>query len=62
MELAQSLNGVTKAKQILDLPTYESMGDFPCHCDIEMKNVQFSYDGKTNILSNCNLYVAEGEK
>lgn len=62
MELAQSLNGVTKAKQILDLPTYESTGDFPCHCDIEMKNVQFSYDGKTNILSNCNLYVAEGEK
>lgn len=62
MELAQSLNGVTKAKQILDLPIYESKGDFPNHCDITMKNVQFSYDGKTNILSNCNLRVAEGEK
>lgn len=62
MELAQSLNGVTKAKQILDLPIYESKGDFPSHCDISMKNVQFSYDGKTTILSNCNLHVAEGEK
>lgn len=62
MELAQSLNGVTKAKQILDLPIYESKGDFPSHCDITMKNIQFSYDGKTNILSNCNLHVAEGEK
>ena len=62
MELAQSLNGVTKAKQILDLPIYESKGDFPSHCDISMKNVQFSYDGKTTILSNCNLHVAEGER
>jgi len=62
MELAQSLNGVTKTKQILDLPVYESAGDFPEHCDITINHVRFSYDGKTEVLSDCNLRVAEGEK
>lgn len=62
MELAQSLNGVIKTKQILDLPIYENTGDFPKKYDIDMKNVGFSYDGKTEILSNCNLHISEGEK
>ena len=31
MELAQSLNGVKKAKQILDLPIFDSVGDFQSH-------------------------------
>lgn len=62
MELAQSLNGVIKTKQILDLPIYENTGDFPKKHDIDMKNVGFSYDGKTEILSNCNLHISEGEK
>lgn len=62
MELAQSLNGVIKTKQILDLPIYENTGDFPIKHDIDIKNVGFSYDGKTEILSNCNLHISEGEK
>ena len=62
MELAQSLNGVLKTKQILDLPIYENTGDFPTKHNIDMKNVRFSYDGKTEILSNCNLHISEGEK
>lgn len=64
MELAQSLNGVIKTKQILDLPIYESTGDFPNKCDIEMKHVHFSYkvNGSDNVLSDCSLQVAEGEK
>ncbi len=59
---AQALNGVTKTKEILELPVYESDGDFPTHCDIAVKNISFSYDGKKNVLENCSLYVAEGEK
>lgn len=59
---AQALNGVTKTKEILELPVYESDGDFPIHCDIAVKNISFSYDGKKNVLENCSLYVAEGEK
>lgn len=59
---AQALNGVTKTKEILELPVYESDGDFPAHCDIAVKNISFSYDGKKNVLENCSLYVAEGEK
>lgn len=59
---AQALNGVTKTKEILKLPVYESDGDFPTHCDIAVKNISFSYDGKKNVLENCSLYVAEGEK
>lgn len=62
MELAQSLNGVIKTKQILDLPIYESTGDFPKKYDIELKNVCFSYDGKKEVLTNCNLHISEGEK
>lgn len=62
MELAQSLNGVKKTKQILDLPVFDSKGDFPKEYDITLNAVSFSYDGKTNVLENCNLHVSEGEK
>lgn len=62
MELAQSLNGVKKTKQILDLPVFDSKGDFPKEHDITLNAVSFSYDGKTNVLENCNLHVSEGEK
>ena len=62
MELAQSLNGVKKAKQILDLPIFDSVGDFPKSHDVTLKAVRFSYDGKTDVLTDCGLHVAEGEK
>lgn len=62
MELAQSLNGVKRTKQILDLPVFDSKGDFPKEHDITLNAVSFSYDGKTNVLENCNLHVSEGEK
>lgn len=62
MELAQSLNGVKKTKQILDLPVFDSKGDFPKEHDITLNAVSFSYNGKTNVLENCNLHVSEGEK
>lgn len=62
MDFAQSLNGVAKAKEILDLPVYQGGGDFPTQFDIEMRHVGFSYDGKTNVLENCSLQVAHGEK
>ena len=62
MELAQSLNGVKKTKQILDLPVFDSKGDFPKEHDITLNAVSFSYDEKTNVLENCNLHVSEGEK
>ena len=60
--LAQALNGIEKTKEILDLPVFEGGGDFPARHDIELKNVGFSYDGKTNVLSGCNLRLADGEK
>ena len=62
MELAQALNGVLKTKQILDLPVYESKGAFPACHDIELNNINFSYDGKTDVLKDCNLHIAQGEK
>lgn len=62
MELAQSLNGVRKAKQILDLPIFDSVGDFPKSHDVTLKAVRFSYDGKPDVLTDCDLHVAEGEK
>lgn len=68
---AQALNGVTKAREILELPVYEGGGAFPERHDIEIKNVSFSYkagpaaeDGTetTDILKNCSLYIGSGEK
>ncbi len=59
---AQALNGVKKTKEILDLPVYEGGGAFPACCDIEMINVRFLYDGKTDVLKACNLHVSAGGK
>lgn len=62
MELAQSLNGVEKVKQILSLPVFDEKGEFPKKHDIEFKNVSFSYDKKKKIIENCSFRIKEGEK
>lgn len=59
---AEVLNGVVKVKEILDIPIYESCGDFPAEHDIDLHDVSFSYDGKTNVLEHCNLHIKAGEK
>lgn len=58
---AQVLTGVTKTQEILSIPTYEGGGDFSENHDIELRNVRFSYDGKTNVLEQCSLTVRDGE-
>lgn len=60
--LAQVLDGVRKADEILKIPSYEGGGDFPAKHDITLKNVNFAYDGKNNILRNGNLKIGDGEK
>ena len=62
MELAQSLNGVEKVKQILELPVFDEKGDFPDRHDIELRDVTFSYDKKQNVIEDCSLRINEGEK
>lgn len=62
MELAQSLNGVEKVKQILELPVFDEKGDFPDRHDIELRDVTFSYDKKQNVIEDCSLKINEGEK
>ena len=52
---ANVLNAVTKTKEILDIPIYEGGADFPQNHDIELRNVRFSYDGKTDVLQGVNL-------
>jgi ATP-binding cassette subfamily B protein len=59
---AQVLTGITKAEEILSIPTYEGGGEFPARHDIELRNVRFSYDGKTDVLKDCNLQVKDGER
>ena len=46
---AQVLTGLKKAKDILDLPIYEGGSDFPAENTIEVNDVTFSYDGKTDV-------------
>ena len=59
---ANVLGAVTKAKEILDIPDYQSGSDFPESHDIELRNVRFSYDGKTDVLQGVNLKIKDGER
>ena len=59
---AQAFSGITKAKEILEIPIFEGGDIFPEKYDIELKDVSFSYDGKTKVLENCCLYIRDGEK
>ena len=59
---ANVLNAVTKTKEILDIPIYEGGTDFPQNHDIELRNVRFSYDGKTDVLQGVNLKINDGER
>lgn len=59
----QVLNGVTKVKEILDIPVFNSgKKEFPSKHDITIKNVSFSYDGKYDVLKNVNINIKDGEK
>lgn len=68
---AQALNGVTKTKEILELPVFAGGVEFPEKHDIELKNVRFSYKAAGSagfgapagdVLINCNFRVEAGEK
>ena len=59
---AQAFSGINKVKEILALPTFEGGDAFPESHDITLKGVRFSYDGKINVLENCNLRIRDGEK
>ena len=59
---AQAFSGMNKVKEILVLPTFEGGDAFPESHDITLKDVRFSYDGKINVLENCNLRIRDGEK
>ena len=59
---AQAFSGMNKVKEILELPVFEGGDAFPESHDITLKDVRFSYDGKINVLENCNLRIRDGEK
>ena len=52
----------TKTKEILDIPIYEGGTDFPQNHGIELRNIRFSYDGKTDVLQGVNLKIKDGER
>lgn len=59
---ANVLNAVTKTKEILDIPIYEGGTNFPEDHHIELRDIGFSYDGKVEVLKNCNLHIIDGER
>lgn len=59
---ANVLNAITKTKEILNIPIYEGGTAFPKKHDIELQNVRFSYDGKTDVLHGVNLKINDGER
>lgn len=59
----QVLNGVTKVKEILEIPVFKSgRKEFPQNHDITIRNVDFSYDGRKDVLKNVNISIKDGEK
>ncbi|MCR5233778.1 MAG: ABC transporter ATP-binding protein/permease [Lachnospiraceae bacterium] len=60
--LSFALNGVNQVKDILDVPVFEGVREFPKDHNISVKNVSFSYDGKIKVLENVNLEIGEGEQ
>lgn len=62
MNFAQVLTAVDEVKKILDIPTFDGTEAFPEQHDIKIDNVTFSYEEDRNILNNCNLSIAQGEK
>lgn len=59
---AQVLTGIAKTDEILSIQTFEGGGEFPEKHDIELRNVRFSYDEKTDVLEHCNLHICDGER
>lgn len=59
---ANVLNAVTKTEDLLSIPVYEGGSDFPKRHDIELRDVRFSYDGKTDVLEHCSLKIKNGER
>ncbi|KPU42999.1 putative ABC transporter ATP-binding protein [Oxobacter pfennigii] len=59
---AQVLTAITKAEEFLSLPIFEGGYSFPGSHDIELKDVRFSYDGKTDVLEKCSFRIKRGEK
>ena len=43
-------------------PLHEGGTDFPQNHDIVLRNVRFSYDGKTDVLHGVNLKISDGER
>ncbi len=60
--LAEVLNGLHRAKEVLDIPAFEGGGAFLKSYEIELRNVRFTYDGQTDVLRNCNLKITQGQK
>ncbi len=59
---ANVLNAVTKTEEILEIPIYEGGAAYPQTHDIELRDVRFSYDQKTDVLKHCNLRIKDGER
>ncbi len=56
------LSGVGQVQEILEVPIFEGGKSFPEKHNISLRNVGFSYDGKTKVLEKVNLEVKEGEQ
>ena len=63
MELAQVFAGVSKVKEILDIPVFDGEKPFPDKQDITLEDVTFAYDKeKENVLEHASMSMKQGEK
>jgi len=65
LSIQKSLASVERIFEILDIPIKIKDSNSPLNIDIkgmiEFKNVQFSFDGKKNVLEDVNLKIKPGE-
>lgn len=61
-KLAQVSGSARRVDELLEIPSFEGGVPFPAHANVELDDVVFSYDEKTEVLHHVSLDVAEGER
>lgn len=61
-KLAEVASGAARAQELLDMPVFGGGDPFPRRCDIELRDVRFSYDAGREVVRGVSLRIAQGER
>lgn len=59
-KLAEVASGAARAQELLDMPVFGGGDPFPRRCDIELRDVRFSYDAGREVVRGCRCASPKG--